>query len=90
MDNLQICEAMVIYVLIGRTWVGKTSMALSKARESTSIGLTKNLQGLRCEINCFETRTLVQVDIHFVDFNKLEHQLGDDVCGPTLRNFCLS
>jgi tRNA U34 5-carboxymethylaminomethyl modifying enzyme MnmG/GidA len=90
MDNLQICGAMVIHVLIGRTWVGKTSMALGKARESTSIGLTKNLQGLRFEINCFKIGTLAQVDIHFVVFNKLEHQLGDDVCGPTFKNFCLS
>jgi tRNA U34 5-carboxymethylaminomethyl modifying enzyme MnmG/GidA len=71
MDNLQICEAMVIHVLIGRTWVGKTSMALSKARESTSIGLTKNLQGLRFEINCFKIGTLAQVDIHFVDFKQV-------------------
>jgi len=82
MDNLQICEAMVIHVLIGRTGVGKTSMALGKARESTSIGLTTNLQGSRFEINCFKTGTLAQVDIHFVDFNKLEHQLGMMYVGP--------
>jgi hypothetical protein len=43
MDNLQICEAMVIEVLIDKIWVGKTSMASSIAGESTSIGFTKNL-----------------------------------------------
>jgi tRNA uridine 5-carboxymethylaminomethyl modification enzyme len=78
MENLQICEAMVVDVLIGKIWVGKTSMASGRARESTSVGLAKNLQGLGFEINCFKTTTAVQVDIRFVDFNKLEQQLGDD------------
>lgn len=69
---------MVVDVIIGKIWVGKTSMASSKARESTFVGLAKNLRGLGFEINCFKTRTPIQVDIGFVDFNKLEQQLGDD------------
>jgi tRNA U34 5-carboxymethylaminomethyl modifying enzyme MnmG/GidA len=50
----------------------------SRAKESTFVSLTKNLQGLGFEINCFKIGTPTQVDIHFVDFSKLEQQPRDD------------
>ncbi|XP_020537400.1 tRNA uridine 5-carboxymethylaminomethyl modification enzyme MnmG isoform X2 [Jatropha curcas] len=62
----------------GKIWVGRTSMPAGRAGESSSQGLTENLQSLGFETDRLKTGTPARVDIRTVDFSGLEPQHGDE------------
>ncbi|EEF46068.1 glucose inhibited division protein A, putative [Ricinus communis] len=62
----------------GKIWVGRTSMPAGRAGESSSEGLTENLQRLGFETDRLKTGTPARVDIRTVDFSRLEPQHGDE------------
>lgn len=62
----------------GKIWVGRTSMPAGRAGESSSLGLTENLQQLGFETDRLKTGTPARVDSRTVDFSGLEPQHGDE------------
>ncbi|KAK4406318.1 tRNA uridine 5-carboxymethylaminomethyl modification enzyme MnmG, partial [Sesamum angolense] len=62
----------------GKIWVGRTCMPAGRAGESSSQGLTENLQQFGFETDRLKTGTPARVDSRTVDFSGLEPQHGDE------------